>query len=139
KAQRVIDPENVEPLRELAHAAPPPRETIRLHHVPAVERDAPILPPALHENVVLEIRLRRSAATPFEIELLRLKKYIRAAPRNSERHIAHQFHAARCRMRPRGSPLAEAEPLHVGVKAQPRIDRLRMFFPFCFGPLARLR
>ena len=126
KAKHMVDAEDVEHLRELLHPTLPPTEAIRLHHIPAIQRDAPVLAPTLHEVVVFKIRLRRRTTAPLEVELLGLKEHIRATPGDAKRHIAHEFHPlVRC-IGPHCAPLAEAQPLHIGMEVQLLTDLRRV-------------
>src|SRR5581483_11092182 len=71
KTEHVVDAKEVEHLAHVVNAPPPPRKVIAPHRVPSIKRHAPVLPPFLREEIVLEIRLGRRAAAPFQIEQLR--------------------------------------------------------------------
>src|SRR5690349_11449768 len=73
--QDVIDPEEVEHIAHLANALTPPRIVFTAMHVPAVERDAPVLAPLLRECVHLQDPLRRTATRPLQV------KQVRSRPR----------------------------------------------------------
>src|SRR4030095_633917 len=54
KSLNVIDPEQMKVPESAAYPFPPPLKIVRAHRAPAVERNAPVLPPFLRERVVLE-------------------------------------------------------------------------------------
>ena len=104
----------------LAHALPPPVETAR-QRVPAVERDAPVLPPFVGERV-LQKRPPAGAAAPDVIKNLRLRPHVRAVIADAKRDVAHERHALRVRVVLHRRPLLPREPLHVAAKAHPQLD-----------------
>ncbi len=96
-------------MKDVAHAVdalPPPGEAVRAHRVPIVERDAPVLAPLLRELVLLEVRLRRCAARPVELKLVRPGKDIRAVVADAKRNVAHQAPRRAPRRRPSPPPTA---------------------------------
>ena len=116
--QHVVDAEDVEDIRQLADAPAPPAEAGPFHVGPAVERDAPVLPPLLHERIVLEDGLRRCAARPVEVELFRLEEHIHAVVAHPDGDIAHQAHPACFGVGTQGLPLREGDPLDERVEGE---------------------
>src|ERR1700752_2787320 len=71
KSENVVDAKEMKHAPHSAHALPPPIEIVRLHCLPSVKRNAPVLPPFLGKLVVFEISLRRRAAAPVEDKFIR--------------------------------------------------------------------
>ena len=116
ESEDVVDAEQRENFRQLADALLPPREALLLHQVPAIERNAPVLAPALDEAIMLEHGLRGSAAEPLQVEKFRLKKDIGGVIGNANRDVAHQLHSELVGESTHLTPLAEAQPLHPDVE-----------------------
>ena len=89
KSLDVIDPKEMKNAPDGADAFPPPLEIIRAHSVPAIERNAPVLPPFLRKGVVFEVRFGRRAAEPVEHEFPRVGKNVGAIITDAKRDIAH--------------------------------------------------
>ena len=126
KTENVVDAEDVKNFGQLLHPALPPAEALGLHHIPAIEGNAPVLAPTLHKVVVFKIGLGWSTTTPLQIKLLWLEKHICTAPGNTKGHISHELHFFLCGIGSHGTPLTEAKPLHVSVKLQLFCDLRRV-------------
>ena len=105
----MIDAHGVEQPPRARHPAAQPPEVGRLHHVPAVHGQAPVL-----TTRVEGIGRRPDVAT--EIELVLPGPHVGAVPRDHERKISLQAHAhlGGCPSCP--APLLGPEPLHVLVE-----------------------
>ena len=64
ETEDVIEPENLKNPGQAGDPFLPPSESVRLHVVPAIERDAPVLAPLLEKGVVLAHALGRRATAP---------------------------------------------------------------------------
>src|SRR5439155_17938010 len=114
KSEHVVDAENVEDSFHTAHPLPPPGEILRAHRRPVINRNAPVLSPLDRELVIFEIRFRRRASRPIEMENLPLRENIRAVITDTEGNVAHESDAMFPGKFPQLTPLLVRDPLHVG-------------------------
>src|SRR5690606_27474096 len=96
---------------------------------PAVQRNPPVLTPALDETIVLEHGFRRSSPTPFQIEIPTTEEHVRRTPAHTDRDVTHEFHPHPVRVTAHRRPLSEGNPLHPGVELEPAIDRQCVLAP----------
>src|SRR5205814_6707704 len=90
KSEHVIDAKEVENAPDGTHTLTPPFEIVRPHPIPAIKRDAPILPPFLGKLIVLEIRFGRCAARPVEREFIRPRENVSTVLADAKWNISHQ-------------------------------------------------
>ena len=107
----------------LAHALPPPVPIPIPQRRPAVERDAPVLPPLVGKGIRFKNPLRRTAAAPRVIENLRPRPHIRAVVVHAKRNVPHQRHAFFVRVFFHRRPLLPRQPLHIAAEAHPQLHR----------------
>src|ERR1700751_3492586 len=105
KALDVIHAEQMKASSGSARPFAPPLKIVGAHGAPAIERNAPILPPFLRERVVLKVRLGWRATKPIEHEFNRSRENVGAVKTDAEGDVAHQSHAALLRMSFQVAPL----------------------------------
>src|SRR6056297_1364270 len=114
----MIDPQHPEDVGRLADTLTPPLKVGLLMHLPAIKRNAPVLPPLLHELIVLEERFRRGSAVPVEIEEIEIGPDITAVEADAEGDVSHQADVFGPRILGDSLPLLEGDPLDIGVVAK---------------------
>ena len=115
----MVDAENVEDSFYAAHTLAPPGEILRTHRRPVINRNAPVLSPLNRELVIFEIRFRRCAPRPIEMENLPLRENIRAVITDTEGNVAHESDAMFPGKSPQLAPLLVRDPLHVTEELLP--------------------
>src|SRR5437763_16690944 len=109
----MVDAENVEDSFYAAHTLAPPGEILRTHRRPVINRNAPVLSPLNRELVIFEIRFRRCAPRPIEMENLPLRENIRPVITDTQGNVAHASDVMCSGTSPQLAPWLRRDPLHV--------------------------
>src|SRR6266403_1180749 len=111
KSAEMIESDVVKIVRDPAHAVDPPRISLRLHHIPAIQRMAPTL-------TVFAEKIRRHAGDDLGIELRRQAIQIRVGPDigaveiDKDRDVAHDSNRTLSAIGSERLPLFEEKELH---------------------------
>ena len=133
EADEMIDAVAVIQAAHALHALAQPAIVLGAHHVPAVDRQPPVLSGRAE-------RVRRRARRPIESKQVLVGPDVGAVDADHEREVAEQSHVAQ--LLARGRPLLVGQPLRVLVKenlalelASGGVDRLGLPMAQRIGPL----